>query len=57
MDSGFEPTAPDPGHIGLIGMRERAEAAGGTLAITSTPTKGTTVGFVLPAKPEEATSI
>ncbi len=54
---GFEPTAPDPGHIGLIGMRERAEAAGGTLAITSTPAKGTTVGFVLPAKPEEATSI
>ena len=33
-----EPDAPaEPGHIGLVSMRERAEAAGGRFALTSTP--------------------
>lgn len=32
-----------PGHYGLTGMRERAEAIGGTLEITSEPGQGTTV--------------
>jgi signal transduction histidine kinase/ligand-binding sensor domain-containing protein len=32
-----------PGHYGLMGMRERAEAIGGTLEITSEPGFGTTV--------------
>jgi signal transduction histidine kinase len=36
------------GHIGLISMRERAEAAGGRFAITSTPGSGTTVDFWMP---------
>ena len=39
--SGFEVPEPDaaaePGHIGLVSMRERAEAAGGRFALTSTP--------------------
>jgi signal transduction histidine kinase len=49
---GFELPAPDaptePGHIGLITMRERAEAAGGRFALSSTPGGGTTVDFWMP---------
>ena len=29
------------GHLGLVGMRERAQAAGGDLEIVSAPGKGT----------------
>ena len=32
-----------PGHYGLTGMRERADAIGGTLEVTSGPATGTTV--------------
>lgn len=50
--SGFELPAPDappePGHFGLVSMRERAEAAGGRFAMASTPGKGTTVDFWMP---------
>jgi signal transduction histidine kinase len=50
--SGFDLPAPDapaePGHIGLISMRERAEAAGGRFALTSMPGGGTTVDFWMP---------
>lgn len=34
--------------LGLIGMRERALACGGSIAITSTPGKGTTVLLIVP---------
>jgi signal transduction histidine kinase len=34
---------------GLTGLRERAEALGGTLRLTSTPGQGTTVDVRLPA--------
>lgn len=34
---------PDSGHLGLFGMRERAEMIGGQLLIESKPGKGTTV--------------
>ena len=37
-----------PGHLGLTAMRERAELAGGTFAITSRPGGGTTVEVYLP---------
>jgi signal transduction histidine kinase len=37
-----------PGHIGLVSMRERAEAAGGRFALASTPGEGTTVEFWMP---------
>ena len=37
----------DPRALGLLGMRERAEMIGGTLAITSAPGKGTSVTLVL----------
>ena len=49
---GFELPAPDaesePGHIGLLSMRERAEAAGGSFALASKPGRGTTVDFWMP---------
>jgi signal transduction histidine kinase len=42
--SGFDPRQRRPGAgLGLIGMRERAEIAGGKLTVTSRPGAGTTV--------------
>jgi signal transduction histidine kinase len=43
-------SAPDAyaGHWGLIGMRERAENAGGHVSIMSSPDHGTTIQLVLP---------
>ena len=40
--------APDDGHIGLVGMRERAEAVGGSLTVQTSPGKGTTVRAEVP---------
>lgn len=43
---GFDTVMPVPeGHIGIAGMKERAEMVGGTLDITSTRNVGTTVTF------------
>jgi len=39
----------DPGGSGLTGLRERAEALGGTLELTSPPGRGTSVEVRLPA--------
>jgi signal transduction histidine kinase len=39
-DNGFD---SPPGHYGLVGMRERAQAIGGTLELTSQVGQGTTV--------------
>lgn len=46
---GFDPTAAfdQPGHYGLLGMRERARLAGGTLSVESTAGAGTRVEVVL----------
>lgn len=44
----------DPGHHGLIGMRERARLLGGRLRIESRPGAGTTIRAVVPRQPEEA---
>jgi signal transduction histidine kinase len=40
MEDGY---LPRPGHFGLTGMRERADAIGGTLEVTSELGLGTTV--------------
>ena len=47
---GFEPTmiAKQVGHYGLLGMRERARLAGGSLEIMSAPCAGTTLCLRLP---------
>jgi PAS domain S-box-containing protein len=42
----------EPGHLGLSTMRERAELAGGSFVIESTPGSGTTVEFRLPFSPQ-----
>ncbi len=54
MDNGIGfslPTASDfavGGHLGLLGMRERAESLGGTLEITSNRQDGTRVTVLIP---------
>jgi signal transduction histidine kinase len=52
---GFDVTAAVPGgeppRLGLIGMRERALAAGGTLEVRSRPGSGTFVEAELPVAP------
>jgi signal transduction histidine kinase len=46
---GFDPAAIDAeSHLGLRGMRERAEVAGGTLAVESVPGEGTRVALRVP---------
>jgi PAS domain S-box-containing protein len=51
---GFDPRALEgtvrAGHVGLKQMRERVEAARGTLAIDSQPSRGTEVRAVLPLR-------
>ena len=50
--------APKEGHagVGLDGMRERAELAGGSLTVRTSPGEGTTVRAAVP-QPEMATSL
>jgi signal transduction histidine kinase len=52
-DSGGHGGADRPGH-GLLGMRERAAAAGGSLRTAAAPGGGFLVEATLPAKPEAA---
>jgi signal transduction histidine kinase len=40
----------NPGHLGLIGMRERATLLGGDLAVTSAPNKGTRIRATIPVE-------
>jgi signal transduction histidine kinase len=47
--TGFDPDKRSGG-FGIVGMRERAELAGGRLVIDSTAGQGTTVRVVLPAE-------
>jgi len=49
---GFDPVSviSTPGeHLGLIGMKERAEGLGANISVTSTPGEGTQVKLILPA--------
>ncbi len=43
------PDGPPEGHFGLLLMRERAQAAGAELTVSSTPGRGTRVALRLPA--------
>jgi signal transduction histidine kinase len=45
---GFDPESNGNGNLGLVGMRERAELLGGTLAIESIAGKGTTIKVEVP---------
>jgi signal transduction histidine kinase len=48
---GFDPQAVGEGHFGLEGVKERAQLAGGSATIKSSPGMGTTVVVVLPIAP------
>ena len=49
---GFDPDAEgDPGHQGLVNMRERAAAAGATLAVESARGSGTRIIVIVPNRP------
>ena len=41
-------TSTPEGHFGLIGMRERTHAIGGTFAVNSLPGAGTKISVELP---------
>jgi PAS domain S-box-containing protein len=47
--SGFSPQAVARGHLGLLGMRQRADLIGGELRVESTPDHGTRVEVSVPA--------
>ncbi|GAG87143.1 unnamed protein product, partial [marine sediment metagenome] len=38
------------GHLGLLGMKERAEMLGGNLSVTSKPRSGTSIVLTFPTK-------
>jgi len=46
--AGFDTTRIRADAHGLLGMRHRVEAAGGSLTVSSTPGEGTLVSAVLP---------
>lgn len=49
---GFDPDQADDArlHLGISGMRRRAEARGGSFAVDSTPGSGATIAVTLPAR-------
>jgi signal transduction histidine kinase len=49
---GFDSTDSFPGHLGLRSMQERITKVGGTLAIESTPGKGTCISVLVPIPPD-----
>ena len=48
---GFDPTGVHGEHYGIIGMRERAEAIGAQLSVTSRGGAGTTVRIEVSSEP------
>jgi signal transduction histidine kinase len=50
LDDAVSTAGHRPGHWGLVGMRERANGIGASLAIDSKPGAGTTVVVTVPAK-------
>ena len=49
--------AEDRGHFGVVGMRERAEAAGGHIVVRSEPGKGSIVRASIPYAPESMRAV
>jgi signal transduction histidine kinase len=47
--AGFDPDAVPRGHLGLIGMRQRADLVGGELRVESLGSQGTTIEVAVPA--------
>jgi signal transduction histidine kinase len=47
--AGFDASSIPPGHLGLAGMRARAEKIGGHLTVDSQPGRGTTIEAIVPA--------
>lgn len=45
---GFDPSVEFPGHLGLVSMRQRVAALGGTLEVESGPNRGTTLRAIVP---------
>ncbi|GAA3343120.1 histidine kinase [Amorphoplanes nipponensis] len=45
---GFQPSAVDSSHAGIVSMRERAGLLGGALSVASSPGQGTTIELLLP---------
>ena len=50
---GFDPLAVPDGHLGLAGMRSRAERLGGRLTVTATPGHGTVIEVRVPEPPRD----
>lgn len=50
LPSDVRETGQRPGHYGLVGMRERAVALGGTLSVQSEPGAGTEIRVTIPAR-------
>jgi signal transduction histidine kinase len=51
---GFDPSSVPSGHLGLLMMRERAQAASGTLEIDTSAGSGTTVRLKFPQEQTSA---
>ncbi len=47
---GMDPRPPSTDHLGMVGMRERAEMLGGTLTVESSAGKGTTIFVEVPCQ-------
>ncbi len=45
---GFDPLTVPDGHLGIAGMRSRAERLGGQLTVTAAPGRGTTIEVLVP---------
>ncbi len=49
--TGFDPDKVKSGHFGLLGLRERARLAGGSMTIESNHNQGTIIKMNLPLEP------
>ena len=54
---GFDPQTVQPGHYGLLGMRERIRLAGGRLDIQSAAANGTCLQIILPLEDHSQASL